>query len=216
MKISSQNTLNKYNQPAFTGKRLFPLNLLKKTAAGKEVLPAYFTRLTQSDVPLISEVRSTWHEGCFSGIITYDFLANASISKKPKNWLSKLVQPSRTVFFMVEAPKLSDNVEKVRSLTEVQFGEKMFYLSYLQSASSLKKEPTVFGAGISMIFGLSKLAEKLKLKGLRLKSATVELDDWYKKMGFEEISAKSEDLFMPAQKFKAFQKLVIDKYGVAK
>lgn len=217
MKISLQNRLNNGNLPAFTGKRLLPVNLLKETVAGKEVLPAYFTRLTQSDVPLISEVRFTWKNGGYSGIITYDFLANANNTpKRHKNWLSKLIQPSRSLFFMIEAPKLADSVDKVRSLAKVQLGEQMFYLSYLQSASSLQKEPSVSGAGISMIFGLSKLAEKLKLKGIRLKSASLELEDWYKKMGFEDSYALSEDLFMPAKNFKFFQKMVIDKYGVAK
>lgn len=210
MQISSnRNQSIKFN-PSFSGIRLCRVNLKHEVNGVSEYIPAYFTRLTQKDVPFLEEAMETFKGTLFTNLIISRFFESLDRKITPEN--------CRRRFFMIEVPNSETPDKKLKALAETTIiNNNSMCLDYIQSTGSADVFNTaadkVSGAGASMIYGLTKLGEKLKLKRIHLFSLDDDTECWYKAMGFSVGTYDlGFDMFMKADKFKEFQSFVRDKY----
>lgn len=210
MNTVSQNAINNHNSPVFSGKRLCQINLKRKLNGQTTIIPAYFTRLTAEDIPLITKVEQKWKKNTtYVHLIIADFLD--SVKRKFKVSESN----ERRLFFMIETLEKGKNIGNVRTLAEVYVKKKDFYVDYLQSLKPLKnmsKSSTVSGGGTAMLYGLSRYAEKLKAPHIRLTPSSMHTEIWYKRLGFVSMPDDYFDVFMPVEGFTDFQKYYRDNY----
>jgi len=210
MQINYFSNQNTKTTPAFGGHRLCRVNLKKIGQDVSEVVPAYFTRLTPEDKKSIQGIIDLWEQTALGDLILLNFLKSISSKIKPPF--------SRGMFFVVETPNALRHKDRVKSLAEVSIKDDELYVDALQSASKFYRSDNnltkVSGGGTAMIYGLTKIAEKLKLKGISLQSRSYESDDWYRKLGFGNTSWSDFDFFMPASAFKSFRNKVKSKYNM--
>lgn len=210
MNTVSQNVINNYNSPAFSGRRLCQINLMRKANGKTRIIPAYFTRLTAEDIPLITKVEQKWKKDtAYAHLIVADFLNSVKRKFKLHEFNGKCL------FFMIETLEKGKKVDNVRTLAEVYVKKKDFYVDYLQSLKPLKdvsKGFMISGGGTAMLYGLSKYAEKLKAPHIRLTPSNIRTEIWYKKLGFQAIPDEYFDIYMPAEGFYDFQKYYRDNY----
>ena len=138
------------NKVSFAGQRLYSLNLLDLTKKGSDrFVPAYFTQIDESDVPLLKQIQPLWKKTALGQqILTGIF--NKIDEKKCKN-----------KFFMIECPQFENIFEQLRALSSVYVPNKIFAnldLQLLQSASQLEINKLT-GSGTAILRGLCKYAK---------------------------------------------------------
>lgn len=205
MKISNNRNFNIQNRPTFSGQRICNVGLKRVVSGVNQYMPAYFTRLTKEDIDLIDSARSTWGMAGYASVIVSDFLRLLSRQRTPKEECKR--------FFMIEEPYSLNPIDKIRALAEASIDEDALVLSLLQSATSINPKDKVSGAGTTMIYGLTKIAQKMGLNEIRLTSANYTTDEWYNKLGFSsDIYGNSFDMILSSRDFNRFQKIVENKY----
>lgn len=205
MQINSNSSLSVQKLPSFRGERICSVGLRKLVNGRDKYIPAFFTRLTKEDEGLINRIKSIWENKFYARIIVSDFLR---CLREPLPREHKYKR-----FFMVEDPNSLRPDDRIKSLAMVLLEDESLYLSFLQSASSLKLEDKVSGGGVAMIYGLTKIAQKMGLKEIRLTSANFETDVWYKRLGFtSKLFGKTYEMYLPQKKFAKLQKSVETMY----
>jgi len=212
MQISPINMTNKLNvrkAPAFSGIKLGNAYLQRILPDNStEMLPVYFTKLTEDDCHFLRNVSDSWLDTDYGNYIICNFI------KSFKDGVNCRLKDKMT--FMIENPSTYHPDERIKALAEVTVMNNSMNIDFIQSASCIGGLDKVRGAGAYMMYALSKFAEKLKIKDISLYSGNVRTDRWYSSLGFkEEVDYNCRPIpiyVLTSDKFKAFQKNINKKY----
>ena len=208
MKINQSVQLNKFKSPSFNGQRLYALNLLDLTKKGSDrFVPAYFTQIDQTDIPLLKQIHPLWsttHVG--KQILTGIFNKIDDLTRKNK-------------FFMIECPQFSNIEEKIRALSAIYIPNRIFtdlYLQLLQSSSQLNINQ-LKGSGTAMLRGLCKYAKKQKgINSIEL-TAKRTATGFYEKQNFHKRESLYYPFFtLPRTDFDDYLSMTSNKFGEIK
>lgn len=200
------------HKPAFGGVRLYNINLqqfLKDNT--KNTIPAYFTKLTPEDAPLIEKIKDMWSGTQYGNDIInsfFNFINKEQPVKKFQHQVEPFDNQPQIAFYMIESAAASA-IEKIKNLAMVSSGKKGLYLNYIQSIGEVRPNEKTLGAGTGMLYGICRQAESLNKADITLLPSKA-ANDWYKKLGFE---GECGICWLPARKFKAFQKNIEQKYN---
>ncbi len=218
MQINQSNALfyqkKSTHKPAFGGVRLYNINIQRFLSENKRnTLPAYFTKLTEDDIPLIEKIHGLWSGTKYGNDIINGFFN--FINNKKEQAIKKLqhqVEPfddqPKAAFYMVESA-VTNAIDKIKNLAMVSASPKGLYINYIQSVGEVRPDEKVFGAGSGMLYGICRQAEALNKEDITLLPSKT-ANDWYKKLGFE---GECGICWLPSRKFKAFQKNIEQKYN---
>lgn len=203
MQININNTYNSYshspqNKISFKGERLFPVNMFKSFYCGpQEEIYGYFTKMTADDIPLIQQAKEFWQFTLFGAQILERF---AKSTKKIQT-------------YMVECPKFNSPSDKIQALASVKDEGDSFFVEFIQSASELPRGFDLKGAGSMILYGITRLAEKLQKKFIHLESSNFDTDSFYQKHFFIS-SPNSSRFILRKDDFPKLRKMLEEKYNI--
>ncbi len=207
----NNNTVN-HRKVSFSGQRLFQFNMKKKIRGSfTENVPVWFTKLTQEDVPLLTEILPLWQKYTdYGNSIIKSFLAEVSPKrKKQKSFWGCFEQE----FYMIEKCNESNSKSRVKALARLKNYEDEYFISYLQSASKIPTGEKLKGAGELLLYGIIKRADDLNKEFVDLISLA---DDWYSKLGFKMVGDGNclGDALLLKENYHKLMKYVESKYKV--
>lgn len=195
------NSNNYTYKPSFQGQRLFPVELLKIIDSKTRVkIPAYFTKLNSEDLPLMREVCDLWEHSCYGEIICKGYFRKERGYRFAKDY----------EYFMIETMDNRHKESSVKTIAEVLPEGRKLLLNFLQSKSEIETQETIKGGAKMFFYGLCEYAKRIKAKSIEWFSDNERCDEFYRKLGAEEIS---ESLFrIQAKNYNKIQKNIKEKF----
>lgn len=193
---------------SFSGQRLIKVNLQRIFGdSERKTVHGWFTRMDSSDKSLASELCSLWADTHYGEGILKNFLER--LQGKKAGFVS-VIAPLKTDTFMIECPCVKKPFRRVKTLAEVSEYDNCLYVDMLQSENKEYIGTRVSGGGTMMMYGVAKLAQKLKKPMVELSSYTAV--PWYKKIGFTNNGGGT--CILPSCDFESFFRAVEKKYSM--
>ncbi len=210
MQINFQSKPTPYSKklnPSFQGVKLLNVNLKEVLPNGTiRTIPAFFTRLTKEDTPLIQSIAEQWANLRFGPSLIKEFM---QYTAKGRKTFLHLNSPVRKNFFMIERKDKSNPIERIVSLMAANIHLNRVYLEYLQSSSKLPQSPKIKGAGELMLYGITKYAKKAQKEKIELITS---IGEWYKKLGWD-VPSEIGCATLPKENYNTLIKLLENKYS---
>lgn len=216
MKISNNFSSKQFctNTQAFKGQRLVKLLARRQFGQAVPPIPLAVTKLSvNEDKQLMQAISSLWDKKTTHGPrIIPAFL------KQPKDEVRKFSFMGfyKPEFYMLENLGEKDPINRVKALLMLNNYKNILFVNFLQSASQIDKKK-FDGGGSILIYGLVKIAEKLKKSRIELKSS---VDEWYDQLGFLVPNCGKfyfpyiGDTILPKKGFANTSNIVKNKYGL--
>lgn len=204
MQISAIKNQNLYSHPSFSGIRLYSVNLKKNVNGVSAYIPAYFTKMTEEDVPLVQKVKGIWRDTKYGEVIINNFLK--SLERETRFDIEECVS------YMIEDPSALNPKDRIKALAQVSSRGDELIIDFVQSLGNGYSLEKLKGAGVALIYGICQQAKNFKKQAITLASATAKTDEWYNSLGFIRFS-KYPIFDLPSEKFGNLLSSIEKKYN---
>ena len=203
------NNIQQYNTN-FGGIPLYKATLATKSVFSKKVSPvkAFVSVIEKSDLDRPALSHAKWDKTNYGG----EILDEIGLV------VSGYLKGNTMRYLLVDVPKASPK-EQVKAMAMYYVGSDNINLQLLQSENQLKWFKKTKGAGSMIIYALTKIAEKLGKKSIKV-DADKAAYKFYEKMGMKisetDVSYRDYGRYyvLPKRMFRDIQKKIEEKFGV--